>query len=300
MVLHKLTGPPWTWITRRPPLATRVSPCSALCTALAVLPLYCPCCTDKTVLPFLYCPSGLYSVVQYSNQGTAFLPAPCLCSLPRCANTGELPCAGTLLDLLCACLQRNTRVERVDLSRNARLALGTRQLDELSEKLLKAVSRFEDDHGTSAVVHVGLDRTGCRPAEVKRGVCTKSSFEAELKRHIDVRRVRANDPGLARIDWSEQGIGNTQVHSKRDKERNLLKALENNTVVRHVDLHGNPKVTKETEHELEVRTQPTGQPAPPPLTCAVRRQRLKRKKQRFDYNVDGTAKRSGPAREDDD
>ena len=222
-------------------------------------------------------------------------------SLLRCANTRELPCAGALLDLLCDCLQRNTRVERVDLGGNARLALGTRQLEELSEKLLKAVSRFEeDDRGTSAVVHVGLDRTGCRPAEVKRGVCTKSSFEAELKRHIEVRRVRANDRRLTRIDWSEQGIGNTQVHSKRDKERNLLKALESNTVVRHVDLHGNPKVTKETEHELAVRAQPTGQPAPPPLTCAVRRQRLKRKNPRFDYNVDGTAKRSGRAREDDD
>ena len=122
-------------------------------------------------------------------------------------------------------------------------------------ELIHAVSRFEEN-GTSAVVAVRLEGTASRPAQHKEGLCSKSSFDAELKRHIDVRRVRANDPALRKIDWSDQGLANSQVNAKhggRALEKNLVEALKNNTYVTCVDIHNNSKITHTTTNELRVR-----------------------------------------------
>ena len=152
-------------------------------------------------------------------------------------------------------------MQEINLANNARLTLGTVTMadagpvDAEGAELIHAVSRFEEN-GTSAVVTVRLEGTASRAAQHKEGLCSKSSFDAELKRHIDVRRVRANDPALRKIDWSDQGLANSQVNAKHGGhalEKNLVEALKNNTYVTCVDIHNNSKITHTTTNELRVR-----------------------------------------------
>ena len=60
--------------------------------------------------------------------------------------------------------------------------------------------------------------------------------ERQAKREAEIARLKANDPELKAVDWSDARVGNDEV-------ARLAEGLDGNTVVQTVSLSDTPELT---------------------------------------------------------